>query len=151
MTIQLLEPRRYGQYVIPAGSVVSVFDAATESGLIASKSAISSAAAVTWTVPSEIDGQAFPLDADYTIKASDDGRRFYATKAITVTVPLLDPQPEFTVQTPASGTLTLHPIGGVTFNGAASDVTRTRASNQVGSVVVTPYAGEGNAYGVSGA
>lgn len=53
MTIQLLTDAKYGRYTIPAGRIVSVFDSATEAGLIAAKQAIASAAAVTWTVPDE--------------------------------------------------------------------------------------------------
>ena len=34
MTIQLLTDARYGRYTIPAGRIVSVFDSATEAGLI---------------------------------------------------------------------------------------------------------------------
>ena len=59
MTVLLLTDRPYkradnnGWVTIPAGSVVSVFDAATEAGMIAAKTAAASAAAVTWFPPSE--------------------------------------------------------------------------------------------------
>lgn len=53
MTIQLLTDYPFGRYTIPAGRVVNVFNSATEAGLIASKQAIASAAAATWTPPDE--------------------------------------------------------------------------------------------------
>lgn len=59
MTIRLLTDWPYkrasnaGYVTIPAGSIVSVFDAATEAGMIAAKVAGASAAAVTWTPPSD--------------------------------------------------------------------------------------------------
>jgi len=59
MTIRLLTDWPYkrasnaGYVTIPAGSIVSVFDAATEAGMIAAKVADASAAAVTWTPPSD--------------------------------------------------------------------------------------------------
>lgn len=59
MTIRLLTDWPYkrasnaGYVTIPAGSIVSVFDAATETGMIAAKVAAASAAAVTWTPPSD--------------------------------------------------------------------------------------------------
>lgn len=59
MTIRLLTDWPYkrasnaGYVTIPAGSIVSVFDAATETGMIAAKVAAASSAAVTWTPPSD--------------------------------------------------------------------------------------------------
>lgn len=59
MTIRLLTDWPYkrasnaGYVAIPAGSIVSVFDAATETGMIAANVAVASAAAVTWTPPSD--------------------------------------------------------------------------------------------------
>lgn len=57
MTVRLLAPYPYqsanGTYEIPAGAVVGVFSAATESGLIAAKLAVASTAAPTWVPPSE--------------------------------------------------------------------------------------------------
>jgi len=59
MTIRLLTDWPYkrasndGYVTIPAGAIVSVFDAATETGMIAAKVAASSASAVTWSPPSE--------------------------------------------------------------------------------------------------
>lgn len=54
MTIQLLTEYSYGKFEIPPGAVVGVFDAATETGLIAAKLAVASVAAVTWTPPAEV-------------------------------------------------------------------------------------------------
>ena len=59
MTIKLLTDWPYkrasgnGSVTIPAGNIVGVFDSATEAGMIASKVALSSVGAVTWTPPDE--------------------------------------------------------------------------------------------------
>ena len=59
MTIKLLTDWPYkradnaGYHHIPAGSVVSVFDAGTEAAMIVAKVAEASALAATWTPPSE--------------------------------------------------------------------------------------------------
>lgn len=60
MTIRLLTDWTYrradnnGEVRIPAGSVVSVFGAGTEAGMIVAKVAEAMAAAVTWAPPSEV-------------------------------------------------------------------------------------------------
>lgn len=47
--IKLLGTYEYLGETIPAGAIVSVFDSATEAGLIAAKLALSSAGPTTWT------------------------------------------------------------------------------------------------------
>ena len=60
MTIRILTDRPYrradnnGEVTIPAGSVVSVFDAATEAAMIVAKTGAASAGPVTWVPPSEL-------------------------------------------------------------------------------------------------
>ena len=91
------------------------------------------------------------LTADYVLTADDDGKRFQATTAITLTIPAgLSPRPELTVLPPPTGNLTLAFSGGATGNGAATSITRTRAANPAG-IVITPYPDVTDGYGVSGA
>ena len=90
--------------------------------------------------------------ADATSRSitSEDNAKFLApTGSLTYTIPAgLDPMPSFTVDCPASGTVSIARSGGATLNGAGTTLTRTRASNPVGFVVL---AHESDAYGVSGA
>lgn len=91
------------------------------------------------------------LSADRTLSAADDGKRFQATTAITLTITAgLSPRPELTVLPPITGNLTLAFSGGATGNGAATAITRTRAANPAG-IVITPYPDVTDGYGVSGA
>jgi hypothetical protein len=89
--------------------------------------------------------------ADATSRSitSEDNAKFLApTGSLTYTIPAgLDPMPSFTVDCPASGTVSIARSGGATLNGAGTTLTRTRASNPVGFVVL---AHESDAYGVSG-
>lgn len=90
--------------------------------------------------------------ADATSRSitSEDNAKFLApTGSLTYTIPAgLDPMPSFTVDCPVSGTVSIARSGGATLNGAGTTLTRTRASNPVGFVVL---AHESDAYGVSGA
>jgi hypothetical protein len=84
------------------------------------------------------------------ITASDNGKTLAPTGALTYTIPAgLSPAPSFTVDCPASGTITIASSGGATLNGAGTSLTRTRASNPVGFVVLAHV--ETDSYGVSGA
>lgn len=84
------------------------------------------------------------------ITASDNGKTLAPTGALTYTIPAgLSPAPSFTVDCPASGTITIARSGGATLNGAGTSLTRTRASNPVGFVVLAHV--ETDSYGVSGA
>ena len=84
------------------------------------------------------------------ITAADNGKLLAPTAAITYTIPDgLLPMPSFTVDCPASGTISIARSGTATLNGAATTLTRTRAANPVGFVVVAHS--ETDAYGVSGA
>lgn len=90
--------------------------------------------------------------ADATSRSitSEDNAKFLApTGSLTYTIPAgLDPMPSFTVDCPASGTVSIARSGGATLNGAGTTLTRARANNPVGFVVL---AHESDAYGVSGA
>ena len=91
------------------------------------------------------------ITASRDLTAIDDGDRYYATTAITLTIPAgLSPRPELTVLPPPTGNLTIAFSGGATGNGAATSITRTRASNPAG-IVITPYPDVTDGYGVSGA
>lgn len=84
-----------------------------------------------------------------SITVGDNGKFLAPTGTLTYTIPAgLSPMPSFTVDCPASGTVSIARSGGATLNGAGTTLTRTRASNPVGFVVL---AHESDAYGVSGA
>ena len=84
-----------------------------------------------------------------SITAADNGRSLQATAALTYTIPAgLSPMPSFSVDCPAAGAVTIAVTGGATINGASANVTRSRASNPVGFVVLAHS--ETDAYGVSG-
>lgn len=96
MTIRLLTDWPYkrasnaGYVAIPAGSIVSVFDAATETGMIAAKVAVASAAAVTWTPPSDAPIYTDLLPAEVVATralVSTPGNQPSATLAATVGTP----------------------------------------------------------------
>ena len=83
------------------------------------------------------------------ITADDNGKFLAPTGTLTLTIPAgLDPMPSFTVDCPASGTVSIARSTTATINGAGTTLTRTRANNPVGFVVL---AHESDAYGVSGA
>jgi hypothetical protein len=83
------------------------------------------------------------------ITSADNGRRLAPTQAITYTIPAgLLPKPSFSVDCPASGTISVARSGGATLNGGGTTLTRTRASNPVGFVVLAHT--ELDSYGVSG-
>ena len=89
------------------------------------------------------------LNADRTIRASDDGRQFTCTTALTITIPAsLSPRPSFVAHPPASGNLSIAVSGGAQINGSTATLTRSRANNFAG-VAVVAYA-ESDGYGVSG-
>ena len=83
------------------------------------------------------------------ITAADNGKFLTPTGTLTLTLPAgLSPMPSFTVDCPASGTVSIARSTTATINGAGTTLTRTRANNPVGFVVL---AHESDAYGVSGA
>ena len=88
--------------------------------------------------------------ASRDITAADNGKSLAPTGTLTYTIPAgLSPMPSFTVDCPASGTITIARSGGATLNGAGTSLTRTRANNPVGFVVLAHV--DTDAYGVSGA
>jgi len=83
------------------------------------------------------------------ITAADNGQALAPTGALTYTIPAgLSPMPSFTVDCPAAGTISIARSGAATINGAGTTLTRTRASNPVGFVVLAHV--DVDAYGVSG-
>lgn len=83
------------------------------------------------------------------ITAADNGASLAPTGALTYTIPDgLSPMPSFSVDCPASGIVTIARSGAATLNGAGTSLTRTRASNPVGFVVLAHV--DTDAYGVSG-
>ena len=84
------------------------------------------------------------------ITKDDNGASLAPTVALIYTIPAgLSPMPSFTVDCPASGTISIASSGGSTLNGAALTLNRARASNPVGFVVLAHS--ETDSYGVSGA
>ena len=96
-----------------------------------------------------VSGDRTPVASSRDITAGDNGKFLTPTGTLTLTIPAgLDPMPSFTVDCPASGTVSIARSTTATINGAGTTLTRTRANNPVGFVVL---AHESDAYGVSGA
>lgn len=96
-----------------------------------------------------VSGDRTPVTSSRDITADDNGKFLTPTGTLTLTIPAgLDPMPSFTVDCPASGTVSIARSTTATINGAGTTLTRTRANNPVGFVVL---AHESDAYGVSGA
>ena len=96
-----------------------------------------------------VSGDRTPVASSRDITADDNGKFLTPTGTLTITIPAgLDPMPSFTVDCPASGTVSIARSTTATINGAGTTLTRTRANNPVGFVVL---AHESDAYGVSGA
>lgn len=90
-----------------------------------------------------------PLGASRELTAADDGKRYYATAAITLTIPAgLAPRPEVVVLPPPAGNLTIAVSGGATTNGATAALTFTRAAKPAG-IVITPYPDAAQGYGAA--
>lgn len=96
-----------------------------------------------------VSGDRTPVASSRDITAGDNGKFLTPIGTLTLTIPAgLDPMPSFTVDCPASGTVSIARSTTATINGAGTTLTRTRANNPVGFVVL---AHESDAYGVSGA
>lgn len=96
-----------------------------------------------------LSGDRTPVASSRDITADDNGKFLTPTGTLTLTIPAgLSPMPSFTVDCPASGTVSIARSTTATLNGAGATLTRTRANNPVGFVVL---AHESDAYGVSGA
>ena len=96
-----------------------------------------------------VSGDRTLVTSSRDITAADNGKFLTPTGTLTLTLPAgLSPMPSFTVDCPASGTVSIARSTTATINGAGTTLTRTRANNPVGFVVL---AHESDAYGVSGA
>jgi hypothetical protein len=90
------------------------------------------------------------LSANRLITAADDGAVFSCSTALTITIPAgLSPRPSFAVDCPPTGSLTIAVSGGALINGATVSLTRSRATNPAGVVVLSHL--DADSYGVSGA
>lgn len=97
-----------------------------------------------------VSGGVTPLSASRAITAADNAVWLTPTVALTLTIPAgLSPMASFTVDCPAAGAISVAVSGGATINGASTTLTRTRAANPVGFVVLAHQ--ETDTYGVSGA
>lgn len=97
-----------------------------------------------------VSGERIADVASRNITADDNAKFLAPTGTLTYTIPAgLSPMPSFTVDCPASGTISIAKSGAATLNGAATTLTRTRSSNPVGFVVLAHS--DTDAYGVSGA
>ena len=104
--------------------------------------------AVLAALPALVSGARIADATSRSITKDDNGAFLAPTAALIYTIPAaLSPRPSFTVDCPAAGAVTVAVSGGATINGAATFLTRTRAANPVGFVVLSH---EADAYGVSG-
>lgn len=93
------------------------------------------------------DGTLVPASRDIT--SADNGLQLLPAASVVLTIPAnLSPKPSFIVDCPATGTISIAVSGGATSNGGTLALTRARASNPVGFVVLAHIAA--NDYGVSG-
>jgi hypothetical protein len=91
----------------------------------------------------------YSVSSGFTVAVEDDGKVFTCTTALTITIPAgLSPRPSFIVNPPATGDVSIAVTGGAQVNGGTSTLTRSRASNFAG-VVIVPYP-ESDGYGLSG-
>jgi hypothetical protein len=88
----------------------------------------------------------FELSADYVLTAGDDGKQFYCTTALVVSVPVTI---SALFDAPPTGNVTIRKVGSITLNGGTADLTRSLASNPAG-FVIKPTLGVANNVGVSG-
>lgn len=101
------------------------------------------------TLTSLVSGAVISDSTSRQITVADNAQSLRPTGAITYTIPAgLSPMPSFTVDCPAVGTISIAVSGGATVNGAATTLTRARATNPVGFVVLAHAETDG--YGVSG-
>lgn len=89
------------------------------------------------------------MGATYTLSAADDDKSFYTTGSVSVTVPAgLTPRPSIFIDCPTNGTVSVSVSGNTTINASTATITRTRANNPAGVVIVAHQDADG--YGVSG-
>jgi hypothetical protein len=97
-----------------------------------------------------VSGAGIAVAASREITADDSGAWLLPVAGVTLTIPAgLNPMPSFTVDCPAAGAVSIARSGAATINGAGTVLTRTRAANPVGFVVLAHA--DADAYGVSGA
>lgn len=90
-----------------------------------------------------------PLSGAYTLTAADDGKTFYCTTTLTITIPAgLSPMPQVAVIPPPSGSVTLSPTSPVLLSGVTADQAFNYASNPTGVALVPEY-GTADSYGVA--
>lgn len=130
------------------GDIVTLA-AAVETALVAQHMADTNTTGGTaYVAPvSETGNGWIPLKADKTLKGEDDGKTYYCTGPLTITVPLgLSPMPAVIVQAPPTGVVTF--LGQDLLNGSAQSLTRAASANPAG-IALTPR-GAGLGYGLSG-
>lgn len=144
MTVRMLcdyPPYKNGDIVTLASAV--------ETALVAQHMAdTNTSGGTTYVAPVLETGNGWiPLKTDKTLKAEDDGKTYYATVPLNITVPLgLIPQPAVIVQCPPTGVVTF--IGLDLINDSAQSLTRAKSANPAG-VALTPR-GAGLGYGLGG-
>jgi hypothetical protein len=96
-----------------------------------------------------VSGERISDTSSRDITADDNARTLAPTGTLTYTIPAgLSPMPSFTIDCPASGTITVAVSGGATLNGGFTPATRIRAANPVGFIVLAHS--ETDSYGISG-
>jgi hypothetical protein len=89
------------------------------------------------------------LSGAYTLTAGDDGKTFYCTTTLTITIPAgLSPMPQVAVIPPPTGSVTLSPTSPVLLSGVTADQAFNYASNPTGVALVPEY-GVADSYGVA--
>lgn len=84
----------------------------------------------------------------YTLSAADADTVFIAMVNVVVTVPTLATMPNCLFVPRAGASVTLHPTGGTTINGATSDIVRSVITDPIGFNLVPNYGGT-NSYGTT--
>lgn len=134
----------FGAYLVRSKKVAQDTDRAL------AKQADALSIAEVGAVRSLVSGAGIADAASRDITAADNGQSLTPTVTLIYTIPAgLVPKPSFTVDGPAAGTITIAVSGGATSNGGTASLTRTRANNPVGFVVLAHA--EADSYGVSGA
>ena len=148
-SVQISASRSFGPYMHDMTAAVSCFAGSLVGATVSADTAPGLSASQRAGSASLVSGDRTPVTSSRDITADDNGKFLTPSGTLTLTIPAgLDPMPSFTVDCPASGTVSIARSGAATINGAGTTLTRTRANNPVGFVVL---AHESDAYGVSGA
>lgn len=101
------------------------------------------------SVPALVSGTGIPVLSSRSIAANESGSLLWPAAGVNLTVPAgLTPKPSISFDCPATGSVTITPGVGVLINNSGAPITRSRANNPVGFILVAHQ--EENSYGLSG-